>query len=482
MKRVRLAATAMVLVAAACGGGDDTADVGSTSVATTEPASTEPPVATEPPATTAPTTTEPAAPATTEASATDTAGEGDPTTTTTPPTTTEPAPAEDAERTDLLTFARGAVFVSQTGLAGGSAGSALLSIDGDPYRLGLTTDAAGPVEFVYKMPAATTFDRFAIPDVLEWPGNVTFIKNVVVSGSPDGPDSGYQVLASFELESHEESGQVTDVVPDVMTPVRWVKVMFEGGILIEEGDEGKTALRFSELIGNGVQETQPPSTAFDGVWDFRLTERLDSSAGEPLELRQDGATISGCVGRIDLTGTVNGAIARANGIDTLDGRPSSFIFVADDDGSIQAVWSENKGLFKPWTAVADPEVTSSPCSETPPPETFPCGAIAYVNFDKDSAVLRPEAGPVLSDMYDGLVGQGVASVSIEGHTSTEGTDEYNQGLSERRAQAVVDDLVARGYDPAAISATGFGETMPLISPDDDETSRELNRRVEISCT
>jgi outer membrane protein OmpA-like peptidoglycan-associated protein len=105
----------------------------------------------------------------------------------------------------------------------------------------------------------------------------------------------------------------------------------------------------------------------------------------------------------------------------------------------------------------------------------------YVNFDKASAVLRPEAGPVLSDMYDGLVSQGVASVSIEGHTSTEGTDEYNQGLSERRAQAVVDDLVARGYDAAAISAIGFGETMPLISPDDDETSRELNRRVEIRC-
>jgi OOP family OmpA-OmpF porin len=59
--------------------------------------------------------------------------------------------------------------------------------------------------------------------------------------------------------------------------------------------------------------------------------------------------------------------------------------------------------------------------------------------------------------------------------------EYNQGLSERRAQSVVDDLVARGFDPAAISAIGFGETMPLISPDDDETSRELNRRVEITC-
>ena len=422
---------------------------------------TSAPPTTEPPASTAPPTTEPPA--------------------TTAPPTTEPPP-EEVERTDLLTFARGTVFVSQTGLASGSAGTALLSIDGDSYRLGLTSDEADPVTFVYKLPAATTFDRFAIPEVLEWPGNVTFVKNVVVSGSIEGPDSGYQVLASFELETHEEPGQVTEIVPDVQTPVRWISVEFEGGIFIDEGDEGKTSVRFSELIGNGVQDPQPPSTAFDGVWDFRLTERLDSSANKPLALRQDGATISGCVGTINLTGTVNGSIARANGVDTRNERPSSFIFVADEDGSIQAVWSENNGLFKPWTAVDDPEVTSAPCSEEPPPETFPCGAIVYVNFDKDSAVLRPEADPVLADMYEGLVSQGVAAVSVEGHTSTEGTDEYNQGLSERRAQAVVDDLVARGYDPAGISAVGFGETMPLISPDDDETSRELNRRVEITCS
>jgi OOP family OmpA-OmpF porin len=103
----------------------------------------------------------------------------------------------------------------------------------------------------------------------------------------------------------------------------------------------------------------------------------------------------------------------------------------------------------------------------------------YVNFD--SSVIRPESEQVLADLYDGLVADGITQVSIEGHTSTEGSIGYNQDPSERRAQAVVDDLIARGFDPANITAVGKGETEPLLSPDNDESSRSLNRRVEVVC-
>ena len=459
--RVSVLLTAFAIVATACSGGESS-EVGPSDASTT--------------ATSATTTT--TAPTSTTASDGQSIGEGGPTT---DPTD---APAEgslpdEIVRTDLLTFAQGAVFVEQTGLASGSAGTALRAIDGDPYRIGLTSDAQGPVEFIYKLPADTTFDRFAIPAVEEYPGNVTFIKSVMVSGSLDGPDSGYQVLASFELETHGPDQQFTEIVSEFLTPVRWVKVNFEGGINIEEGDEGKTSLRFTELIGNGTQDTRPLSAAFNGVWAFRLTERLDG-VGIPLELHQIGATITGCLDRIVINGTVNGAIARATGVDTLDGRPSAFIFVADEDGSIQAVWSENNSIFGARTAVVDPDVTSTPCSETPPEPQF-CGVAVYVNFDFNSAVISPESDQVLSDLYDGLVADGVTQVSIAGHTSTEGTEQYNQDLSERRAQAVVDDLVARGFAAATISAVGKGETEPLLSPDDTESARALNRRVEINC-
>ena len=132
------------------------------------------------------------------------------------------------------------------------------------------------------------------------------------------------------------------------------------------------------------------------------------------------------------------------------------------------------------TAVVDPEVTSTPCSEDPPEPQF-CGISVYVNFDFDSATIRPDSQQILADLYAGLVADGVTSVSIVGHTSTEGSEAYNLDLSERRAQAVVDDLVARGFDAAGISAVGMGETQPLRSPDDDESSRAINRRVEVVC-
>jgi outer membrane protein OmpA-like peptidoglycan-associated protein len=465
MRRIGLLLAALAMFASACSG-----DGNEGGAATTLP----------PPATTvAITTPTTAAPPATTAAPPSTAV---PTTTTASTTTAVPSPElpDDIERPDLLTFAAGTLFVSQTGLASGSAGRALRMIDGDPQELTITGDDDGPVELTFKLVNETTFDRFAIPNVVETPGNVTFFKNVTISGSVEGPDTGYQLLATFDLETHEPDEDVTEVLLDDAIPVRWVKVALEGGINIEEGDEGRTNLQFTEIIGYGTQADVELADAYTGVWDFRLTERLDLKAS-PLELRQTGATIAGCLDTILINGTVNGRIARATGVDTArDDRPSAFIFVADEDGTIQAVWSENGSVFGARTAVVDPDVTTSPCSDSPPEPQF-CGIAVYVNFAFNSAEILPESAQVLSDLYEGLVADGITSVVIEGHTSTEGSDDYNLDLSERRAQAVVADLVARGFDASGISALGKGESEPLLSPDDDESSRSLNRRVEIEC-
>ena len=267
----------------------------------------------------------------------------------------------------------------------------------------------------------------------------------------------------------------------VETPVRYVKMNFSGGINIEEGDEGRTNLEFTEVIGNGVQDEHELSTAFTGLWDFRLTERLDRSAGMALELTQSGATIFGCAGYATLNGTVNGRIARATGFDVRNQRSAAFILVADDDDGIQGVMSINQGRFGARTAVDVPDLESPPCAADAPPEPRYCGISVYVNFDFNSASIRPDSDQILADLYQGLVAEDVGRVTIEGHTSTEGSVEYNRDLSERRAQAVVADLVARGLDAARLTALGLGETAPLMSPDADESSRAINRRVEVEC-
>jgi outer membrane protein OmpA-like peptidoglycan-associated protein len=69
-------------------------------------------------------------------------------------------------------------------------------------------------------------------------------------------------------------------------------------------------------------------------------------------------------------------------------------------------------------------------------------------------------------------------LSVEGHTDSVGTDDYNQQLSEKRADAVRDYLVQQGISSDAISASGFGKTAPVAS-NDTADGRKQNRRVEL---
>lgn len=89
--------------------------------------------------------------------------------------------------------------------------------------------------------------------------------------------------------------------------------------------------------------------------------------------------------------------------------------------------------------------------------------ISYVDLDKVTAYLlnNPEV-----------------SVSLSGHTDDVGTLEYNKLLSLNRAKSAADYLISKGIDESRISASGYGESKPLVA-DHGEEGRELNRRVEI---
>ncbi|HAJ42986.1 MAG TPA: hypothetical protein DCM00_10065, partial [Alcanivorax sp.] len=69
-------------------------------------------------------------------------------------------------------------------------------------------------------------------------------------------------------------------------------------------------------------------------------------------------------------------------------------------------------------------------------------------------------------------------VEIAGHTDSKGSDEYNQALSERRAESVRDFLIDLGVDPGRLQARGYGDTRPVDSNATDE-GRERNRRIEM---
>lgn len=101
-----------------------------------------------------------------------------------------------------------------------------------------------------------------------------------------------------------------------------------------------------------------------------------------------------------------------------------------------------------------------------------------VEFDFDKATLRPENRELLSRIAGVLLTSKRYRVQIHGHTDDIGSSEYNERLSERRADAVRNYLVDAGIDPAIISIKGHGKAAPLV-PGTTAQARAKNRRVEI---
>jgi OOP family OmpA-OmpF porin len=101
-----------------------------------------------------------------------------------------------------------------------------------------------------------------------------------------------------------------------------------------------------------------------------------------------------------------------------------------------------------------------------------------VNFAFDSAEIDGSSSVVLDAAADQLNECRNVAVRVEGNTDWIGTDAYNQGLSERRAESVQGHLIGRGVSASRLTAVGYGESQPIASNETDE-GRALNRRVEL---
>lgn len=101
-----------------------------------------------------------------------------------------------------------------------------------------------------------------------------------------------------------------------------------------------------------------------------------------------------------------------------------------------------------------------------------------VNFEVNSSRLTASAKVILNQVADSLAAAPAMKVEIGGHTDAQGSDSFNTKLSERRAQAVKDYLIARGITPSRLQSKGYGEAQPVETNETAE-GRELNRRVEM---
>jgi OOP family OmpA-OmpF porin len=155
-------------------------------------------------------------------------------------------------------------------------------------------------------------------------------------------------------------------------------------------------------------------------------------------------------------------------------------------GSLKGYIDNNTAANKPVDASEEGVTLPVLCLNKIPDVDVP-EVIDNVYFAFDKAVVLEESYAAMDKLAKMLTDNPTVEIEISGHTDSKGDDNYNQKLSEARAQNVVNYLISKGIDKDRLSAIGYGETMPVAPNKNDDGSdnpegREKNRRTEYKVT
>jgi outer membrane protein OmpA-like peptidoglycan-associated protein len=103
--------------------------------------------------------------------------------------------------------------------------------------------------------------------------------------------------------------------------------------------------------------------------------------------------------------------------------------------------------------------------------------IRPIHFDFGKYEIKPESYVIIDEIVDMMMSHPKMKLEIQGHTDNVGSVEFNQTLSENRAKAVMDAIIAKGIEQRRLRSRGFGLSMPVTTNDTDE-GRARNRRTE----
>jgi len=160
-----------------------------------------------------------------------------------------------------------------------------------------------------------------------------------------------------------------------------------------------------------------------------------------------------------------------------------------DAKPLSSTYSVPKAVDLPVKAVEPPKALESPKPVEPvkvpePPKSvvkvLSNKVIPDVQFETNSAKIKPVSYPVLDNAVNTLKDWGNSNVEIAGHTDRRNTSKaaYNQKLSEKRAKAVLKYVVKKGIEAKRLTAKGYGFSQP-IAENDPKLGNDVNRRVEL---
>ena len=280
----------------------------------------------------------------------------------------------------------------------------------------------------------------------------------------------------------------------------------EQGNLIRNGDEGIFKINAD---GSGTANYQGGIVSINADGSGTINGNPGGGGDDAIiRVNADGSgTYNGHYGIISLDGKGAGTWNGDSGLITNNGDgsgtwngPQGLVTIRADgsgewNGPEQMVSNHGDGTGRIGTP--GHVVKMAPLPKVPPAGKFPplrkfappgapCGFVITLSdrvlFDFDKSDIRPDASRVLDALAAALKSVPARSMEIRGHTDAKGSDDYNQALSERRAQLVVHALQSRASAKDA-TARGYGESQP-VAPNtlrgaDNPGGRQLNRRVEI---
>ncbi len=399
-----------------------------------------------------------------------------------------PLIAQEAPETDWLDLGSGAAMVrfsSEYSTDWKAQWSALALLDGTT-GLGWCSKAGAPFphEFVVELASTVrleslTLDNTGNPE-RDHPGIST--RGVEIHTSVAGPESGFELAASGEVERGGES-----TFPMESREARWIRIVIRSNWGHSEYTE------LMELSASGQAIGAATTSQLTGVYEGRYEGRRLRTV-----LEQRDADVTGCYsgsGEGRLSGHAAERSAELEWRQDTDGGAGlngSLLLVVSDAGELSGLWfgrGSKADLVGRWTGerLAEEVGTAEGLAARECPAEDLASALDHagrvtlygIRFASDSARLTARAEPTLRRILELLSGEPDLRLTIEGHTDSMASESYNQDLSQRRAEAVVSWLVEHGVTAERLVALGRGESQPVA---DNATAhgRRLNRRVAIA--